>query len=134
MVRLSEEEYDNIMKRRTPPPLCELTVKTQPRHKEPKMNKTEARYLQHIIMPDIHSGLISKWRFEEIKFRLGKACYYTPDFLIVYRNSIEIHEIKGGHIREDALVKFKAASERFPFFIWKMIQWKGGTWTVIHSL
>ena len=100
-----------------------------------RMNKTERRYLNERITPNVFSGSILRWEFEAIKFRIGDNCFYTPDFFIVMLGgSIEIHEIKGGHIRDDAIVKFKAAAERYGFFKWVMIQYRRSEWVTLTSL
>jgi len=91
------------------------------------MNKTEQR---HANMLDAlkHTKEILDWRFEPLKFKLAPSTYYTPDFLVIKRDCFEIHEIKGGFVRDDALVKVKTAVDMFPWFRWKMYKYtKEGT-------
>jgi hypothetical protein len=42
--------------------------------------------------------------------------------------TVEMHEVKGGYIRDDALVKFKVARELYPQFRWRMWQYDKGEW------
>ncbi len=93
------------------------------------MNKTEtehARHLEHLRMEQV----ILAWKYESLRFRLADRTTYTPDFLVVTPERIEIHETKGGFIRDDAIVKFKMARELYPWFEWIMYQKKGKVWIV----
>ena len=76
------------------------------------MNKLERAYADHLgILQRI--GEVTRWRFEPLKFKLGKACFYTPDFEVVaIDGTLEYHEVKG-HWREDARVKIKAVAALF---------------------
>lgn len=86
------------------------------RLKPGQMNKTEKRYLDEIITPKVISGEIVWWAFDSIKFRLGEKCFYEVDFIILTKEmQLEVHEVKGGFIMDDALVKLKVAAEYFPF-------------------
>jgi hypothetical protein len=96
-----------------------------------RMNKTEARYAQRLEGLKA-CGEILEYHFEAVKLRLADATFYSPDFMVITADGIEFHEVKGGMIRDDAAVKFKVASEKFPMFGWKMVQWKGGVWTVLR--
>jgi hypothetical protein len=98
---------------------------------KPQMNKTEARYATRldglIACGGVHSHV-----FEGLKFRLADKTWYTPDFLVVLTDGrMELHEVKGGFIRDDAKVKYKVAREMFPMFGWRMMQWKQGEWREI---
>jgi len=98
-------------------------IRTIHQHKTGKMNKTEKRYADLLALA-VRAGEIERWNFERLKVRLADNTFFTPDFYVVYNDHIEIHEIKGGYIHEDAIVKFKMAAELFPEFKWKMIQQK----------
>lgn len=89
----------------------------------PKMNGWEADYAG-ILAAQLHAGEIADYEFEAVKFRLAKATWYTPDFMVVYVDRIEFHEIKGGHYHDDARVKWKAAADLFPWFVWRWISKK----------
>ena len=77
------------------------------------MNKTEAEYAKQLELQK-QQGKILDWRFEPLTFRLAHRCTYTPDFLVVTPDEIQIHEVEGGFIREDAAVKWKTAAARHP--------------------
>lgn len=97
-------------------------------------NKTEARYARRL--DDMkHAGAIREHWFERVKFRLANRCWFTPDFLIEYRDgSKAFHEVKGGFIREDGWIKLKVAADAMPFPFY-LAQWSGKEWeiTVIPS-
>lgn len=79
------------------------------------MNKTEERYAW-ILEGRKLAGEIQRYEFEKITLKLGDDCRYTPDFYVVNRESeIEMHEVKGTFMRDDAQVKIKVAAENFPF-------------------
>jgi len=99
-------------------------------HKPGTMNKTEAAYADHLELQRRLKQILS-YCFEPLKLRLGKKCWYTPDFLVVNaEGELELHEVKaywpgkrgksgrvGGRAgwREDGRVKWKAAAARYPF-------------------
>lgn len=100
------------------------------RHRLPKprflppgeMNKTEQRYAA-LLEATKRSGEIVEYRYEAVKFKLAPNTFYTPDFMVIYPDRIEFHEIKGFQ-RDDAMVKFKAIADKFPEFVWKMLTLK----------
>lgn len=81
------------------------------------MNKLEAHYNQLLTL----DPLVLRHTYEGIKLRLARATFYTPDFLVVYADRIELHEVKG-HWEDDARVKWKTAAEMFPEFRFVAIQ------------
>ena len=108
-----------------------------PRHNRPdRMNKTEARYGLYLTAL-MHAGVIDSWAFEDVKLRLADKTFYTPDFMVIQPSSdgnllLEFHEIKG-YERDDAIVKFKCAAERFHRFRFKMIKLVKGEWIVTRD-
>lgn len=99
-----------------------------------KMNKTETRYAEMLELLK-RAGEIVEWRFEGIKFKLGEdRCWYTPDFFVVGPEAFEIHEIKGGFIHSRDMVRFKTAAHQYPWFEFRMVQWKGKKWSRLHTL
>ena len=99
------------------------------------MNRTEAAYSRRLDRMRA-AGEILAWRYEALTFRLGHRCNYTPDFLVITPVEVQIHEVKGGFVREDGLIKWKLAAERHPefrFFLcrlvkqqWNIEEYKGG--------
>ena len=97
------------------------------------MNKTEAAWADQLELLKCASE-IADWKFESIKFRLGDGAqptkrppFYKPDFLVVYWDHFELHEVKG-FFREAAKVRIKTAAELYPWFVWKVIRLKNGAW------
>ena len=80
-----------------------------------RMNKTEAEYA--VMLDDRQrAGGVVWWRFEAIKIRLADLTFYTPDFLVLLPDMrLEIHEVKGAFVMDDARVKLKVAAETCPF-------------------
>jgi hypothetical protein len=81
---------------------------------EPKMNGLEARYATHLDFRK-HAGEVAWWRFNTIRFRIGKGAWYKPDFMVVLVAALEleVHETKG-HWREAARVRIKTAADLYP--------------------
>ncbi len=79
-----------------------------------RMNKTEAEYAR-MLDDGKTAGTILWWRFEAIKIRLADNTFYTPDFLVLnHQMGLELHEVKGAWVMDDAKVKLKVAAEIFP--------------------
>ena len=91
------------------------TVKGVPA--ESKMNKLETRFAHHLEMLK-RIGEIVDWKPHPMNLRLsGMKCWYSIDFMVITNDmTIELIETKGKQVWDDALVKFKTASEMFPHF------------------
>ena len=88
------------------------------------MNKLETDYAVHLTLRH-RDGEIRGYVYEGVKLRLADRTWYTPDFLVwMADGSLELHEVKGGFIRDDAMVKFKCTAELFPMFRFVMVQYK----------
>jgi hypothetical protein len=88
-----------------------------------EMNQTEARYEREIIQPAFYKGEVIWYRYEAITLVLGDNTRYTPDFMVQLGNgTLEVHEVKGGFVREDAWIKLKWCAEHFPVKV-IMAQW-----------
>ena len=76
----------------------------------------------------------SWWKYEAITFKLADDTRYTPDFAVMLPNGeFEIHETKGGFIREDGWQKLKIAAGMFPFRFFlcqKLAKKDGGGWKI----
>jgi hypothetical protein len=94
------------------------------------MNQTEARYAADLALRR-RAGEVAWFKFEAIKLRLADLTFYTPDFFVMLPDgTLEVHEVKGGFIRDDAMVKLKIAAEQFPFrFILAQYRNKATGWT-----
>lgn len=95
------------------------------------MNKTEQAYAHYLEdLRRMTEQMVSQgravpdpfviWKFEAMKLRLAKNTFYTPDFLLVYKEHFEIHEVKG-FWREDARVKIKVAAQEYPWFKFRAV-------------
>ncbi len=112
-----------------------LGVRIESSVKKVRMNKTETRYQNEILLPAQRTGLVQSFMFESLNFRLGERTNYRPDFVVSRPDGkVELHEIKGGFIRDDAKMKFKVAADKYFYFVWQMWQWKDGVWTMILEL
>lgn len=79
------------------------------------MNGYEKRYAA-ILGEQMRRGEIEWFQFDSVKLRLAEKCFYSPDFIVMTASGeIEIHEVKGSFIEDDAKVKLKVAAAMFPF-------------------
>ena len=127
-MRITEEQYNQLKGRRA---LAKAKKRPIPK---PAMNKTEARYRQQLELQR-HAGEIINFWFEPSKWKVSPDFNgtYTPDFLVLRSDhSLLFVEVKGKYIREDALAKFKAAAGMYPCLAWKMMQWTGSVWRMVH--
>lgn len=102
------------------------------RKKSGEMNKDEVRFNEELELQQ-HAGLIERFYFEKFKVKLADNTFYTPDFLIVTLDHLEVVEVKG-FLEQDAAVKFKVAAELYPWIKWRMIRWKNKQWETIYEM
>lgn len=107
-------------------------IKMKPHTPKAKMNKTELRYAGQLEALK-RAGQIIDYKFESMRLEVGEGAWYKPDFLVVFKDRFELHEIKGGFIRIPAMVRFKAAMMIYPWFGWRMMQWKNNQWKCIKE-
>ena len=97
------------------------------------MNKTEAEYAGMLEVRR-QAGEVVWWKFEAITLRLADSTRYTPDFAVMLAGGqFELHETKGGFIREDGWLKLKVAAGMFPFRFFlcqKKAKKDGGQWSI----
>lgn len=140
-LRWSEEQLDAHL-RRAPevepqsPAAKRLPVAVgvvSPPELNPAMNKTEAEYAGMLEERRLR-GEVAWWRYEAITLKLADNTRYTPDFLVLLPDGVlEIHETKGGFIREDGWLKLKVAAALFPFRFFlcqKASKKNGGGWSI----
>ena len=92
-----------------------------------RMNKVETRYAEYLETLKATKQIVG-YKFEPFGLRLAEEkCYYHPDFLVVYEDRFEIHEVKAFNkkagaplVKDDALVKVKVASANFGFWAFKI--------------
>lgn len=93
------------------------------------MNRTEAAYAL-ILEAEKQAGVIRRWEREGITLRWRDGMTYTADFAVWSNDKrLAFIETKGAFLRDDALVKFRAARAHWPEFAFEMWQLKGGAWT-----
>lgn len=106
-----------------------VKVKAAPK---PRMNLTEASY-GSILEAMKRKGEIRDYGFERLRLRLADNTWYWPDFdVICLDGSVQIHEVKGGFIREDSWLKIKIAADLYPHWSFWLCQRKRKSepWTV----
>lgn len=94
------------------------------------MNKTEQEALRLIErMTPEHARVLPH---ESITLKVGDdRCRYTPDFAVVDEcGGLSFYEVKGGHVWDDARVKFQSAKKQYPWFRWYWMQKKQGEWKI----
>jgi hypothetical protein len=101
--------------------------------KKRTMNQTEARFAA-ILDARKTTGEVISWRYEGIRLKWGGDMHYTGDFIAFLTCSAKptIYEVKGAHIYDRDLVRFKGCRAEWPEFAFEMWQWKNKTWTRIH--
>lgn len=96
-----------------------------PPKRKPLLNKTESRFLARLIQenPGVKIGI------QSLTIKIAHDCRYTPDFWHMTANGLIFYEVKGPFIREDSIIKLKAAAAMFQEFRFTLAQWKDGKWT-----
>lgn len=113
---------------------CAPVLKVLRRRK--RMNKTETAYSR--ILDALKSrGEIDAYSFEGISLRWGGTekdtpMIYTPDFVVNERGKVRFIEIKGGHIFDRDIVRFKGCRAEWAWLgSFEMHQLKKGEWKQI---
>jgi len=118
--------------------------KKERKKKEP--SKTEAEFGRHLGWLIIQGRVTAFW-YEPFRLTLtepdpqtGRPMVYIPDFMVVFEPGGYRHgdprprllEIKGAHIWEDSIIKFRAAYTLFgAAFRFSMLQKKQGAWETV---
>jgi hypothetical protein len=127
-MRMTEQEYREWVASRTE----KLPVLPKVPRKQRSMNKTEGSFAWQ-LEAQVREGEITAYRYEALKFRMADHTFYTPDFMVIHNDgSLELIEVKGPHIREDAMIKFKVAREMFPWFKWSLMQKEREGWIKLY--
>ncbi len=79
------------------------------------MNKTERRRAVELEAMK-RAGVIQRWEYEAVTFKLATGLRYTPDFMVIGATGIISFEETKGHWREDARAKIKMAASKFACF------------------
>ena len=91
-------------------------------------NKTEQRFYDDHLDARVLAGEIEIPQYDALTFRIGEPgsrCTYRVDwaFWNPVDRVLELVEVKGGHVWEDALVKFQAARRLYPLARWTWARW-----------
>lgn len=100
----------------------------RPLIRQPKLNKTERQYGSY-LRGLYQAGRILDYSFEPLKLKLADNTFYTPDYLVVFPDRFEFHEVKG-FWRDDARVKIKVAARLFPWFRFIAIKLVNQQWEI----
>lgn len=101
----------------------------KPLPKPRQMNKTERRFAD-LLDARKRDGKILHWVYEGIRLKWGGGMHYTGDFVVFTGSDCPtIYEVKGAHIRDRDVVRFKGCRAEWPQFPFEMWQWKSGKWT-----
>lgn len=109
----------------------EKTHRAASHHRAP--NATESRYYRDHLEPRVGRDLAAI-HYEAIRLRIGPPgtrCWYVVDWLCERTDGrLELHEVKGAHVWDDARVKLLAAARSYPSLRVVLGRWRDGEWTV----
>ena len=101
--------------------------------KRGKKNKTEQSYERFLALEKA-AGRVLDWWFEPMSLRLsecdaGQPLRYSPDFLVlaadgtVYMDDVKA-PLRRGQKHDDpaALIRIKAAADRYPLFVFRLVR------------
>ena|SRR5690349_3751029 len=88
-------------------------------------NKTEAAYGDYLELLRRH-GDVDWFRFEAIKLKLANGTWYKPDYPVIVRGELQLHEVKG-FMREAARVRLNVAAAQFPWRFF-LVRHQNGHW------
>jgi hypothetical protein len=130
----TQQQYDDYLRRHNLPPRTPEVIQHPEvilRHAKGP-NKTEAEY-GRILEAMKQRGEIIRYEFEGLTFR-WLDMRYTPDWIVIYSSADARHhcfkaiEIKGAHIFDRDIVRFKGARALWPEIQFEMHQKKEGSW------
>ena len=120
-LRLSNQELAGLTGKRAPAtakkPSAASGVQALGRLPAGTMNKTEARFAEHLAMRAL-AGEVAWWKFESIKLLLAPKTSLTIDFAVMLASgALQMIDVKGSMamITDDASAKTKIAAAMYPF-------------------
>lgn len=122
----SPEGVNNAASAPPSPVSSKSAVSARKMPKAAKKRSAPEMHMEAILMFQFRSGEIRKYESESIKLSVGDpCCWYRPDFSVHLNDGrLRFIEMKGGFIREDAMVKFRSAKKQYPYFEFEMWQLK----------
>jgi len=136
---LAANAIQPILKAETP------TLVAPPKRKSRGMNKTEIAFA-NLLQAKVGRGELVEFRYEGMKLDWS-GMTYTPDFVAVKSKEddyltgedrelekfpsvrLVFYEVKGAHIYDRDMVRFKGARAQWPLFDFQMWQCKSREWT-----
>lgn len=86
----------------------------------------------------MRAGKIKAFEYQPapiVLHKIGRGRKYTPDFKVIdFDDEIIFYEVKGGYIREDAMLKFEWAAMLNPDATFIMMQYKRRQWTLVKYI
>lgn len=107
-----------------------------PNFKAKTMTQPEQDFRVRVLSAMAASGVIDNVRFQAFTFEAGQGSKYTPDFTARRRsdNAPLAYEIKGPHVYEDSIIKFKGCVLLYPDWIWFWCQQDdAGEWKIARA-
>lgn len=107
----------SILSRRRP---SIKSIRRGPNFKHEKKTQPEADFETRFLMPLLRAGQIYGLHFHALRFNAGLGSWYEPDFTAIDSddNQLLVYEVKGPHVYEDSIVKFKACALLYPWASW----------------
>lgn len=111
----------------------EMAALSRGKHKG--MNKTEKEF-SWMLEAQRREGAIHRWIYEGITVKWA-GMRYTPDFVVflssptegeAWHTQVKLIEVKGGHIWDRDIVRFKGARDYWPEFEFEMWQKTKAGW------
>lgn len=95
-----------------------------------RISETERRYAIEVLEPARRRGQVLRYQHQpRPPIDLAYRCTFTPDYRVEYADgSVEIVDVKGAHVWEDATIKLKFAARLHPDVRCVQAQWKRGRW------
>ena len=115
----------------TPAPM----PRTAQKPSAPYRSRLEQRYAV-LLAVHVHDGLIVRWGYEELTFRLAPRTTYTPDFVLLFPDGrCVFDEIKHERFLRDprhskSWTKLKIVAARWPCFTFRLCTWGKRGWTL----
>ena len=108
-----------------------IVERISPYSKKMLMNKTESEFAHRLEIMK-RNAEIFRYEYEGITLRWADM-KYTPDFIVFYhgkgeKSRIKLIEVKGGHIWDRDIVRFKGARAYWPEFAFEMHQKTKNGW------
>jgi len=88
----------------------------------------ESQYAEHLKALKT-AGTIQSWAYEAIRLRIADKGVYTPDFMVVTPEEIQMHEVKGQR-REAGMVRLRTAAHQHRWARFFLVTKTRGNWVI----